>query len=267
MYKIDLDLSGLIAAGGVITNAVMPTVHQAIGTIASVIEQDWKEHVLRAGGSGGLYAAERDAYASSITWTYTSDFSAVVSASYKPAKEIEEGRPARDLKKMLNTSMKTRVSKTGKRYLIIPFRHNTPGMSAHASPMPQDIYSLAKKLAPSKVTGVLQVPNQLGVHSVRTRGALLVSRNQYQWGDRLPPGLKPKLKPHHATDIYAGMTRFDTSSGGAKSSAYMTFRMMVEGSSKWVIPARPGLYILKGVVERADGVSEHVLGQAMKALM
>lgn len=76
--------------------------------------------------------------------------------------------------------------------------------------------------------------------------------------------MAPKLAPHHATDIYAGMRKMDTSAGKAKSSAYMTFRVMVEGSSKWIVPAKPGLYIVRDVVLRGQTFMNSEVGAALR---
>ena len=58
----------------------------------------------------------------------------------KIAVYLEKGTEPYDLKKMLYTSAKVRVSKDGKRYLIIPFRHGVPGTKMFAA-MPKDIYA------------------------------------------------------------------------------------------------------------------------------
>ena len=260
-FDVSIDLSGLIDAGKVITKVVFPTVHAAVGDMAKMIKADWQETVNRAGGHGGLYAGERDAYAASIEWDYRSgsDFSAVVWSDYKFAAEIETGRPAYDMKQMLNTSLKTRVSAKGKRYLIIPFRHNV-------NSMPADVYAAAKGLRPSSITGRGTRGNALGVHSIKTRELMTVTKLQYSWGDRLPAGLRPTTKAHHKSDIYAGMVRFNTSTPKAKSSSYMTFRVMSEDSTGWIRPPRPGLGLVKMVADRAAGEFDKVMGQAVLAI-
>ena len=74
----------------------------------------------------------------------------------------------------------------------------------------------------------------------------IVAQNKYEWGERLPEGLMPKMRDHHTTDIYAGMVRFDTSSGKQKSSQYLTFRIMGGWqSNKWIIPQQPALPLAK----------------------
>lgn len=179
-------------------------------------------------------------------------------SDHKWAERIETGMPQRDLKEMLNTSSKVRISKQGKKYLIIPFRHNTPGNSAYAADMPTVIYDQAKGLKASYVTGAfwqksLQTGSKIGSGIGRGK-ATMVKRLTYRWGESLPAGLAPKMKPHHTTDIYAGMKRFDTSSGKQKSSAYLTFRNMVEGSPKWLTTPKPGQFIAEGAAKKGEEI-------------
>jgi hypothetical protein len=158
-----------------------------------------------------------------------------------------------------------RVSKSGSRFLYIPFRHNTPGHGAIGNPMPHSIYGLAKAMTPSRIVGQGSRPSGTGAFSIKTRTHLMVPQNKYQWGASLPAGLSPKLKPHHKTDIHAGMKRFDTSTpGGAKSSSYLTFRTMSEKSQGWIVPAQAGQKIAQGVVDRMKPKAEGAFAEAVK---
>jgi len=249
-YQIRIDLSELMGGLGSAINAyVLPTVHQAVKAVASETVYRWKDGVAKA----KLWNGEKQAYIESINWLMTSDFEAVVSATYDKAEEIETGRPARDLKRMLDTSLRVRVSKKdGTRYLIIPFRHNTPGNIALAPAMPADVYKKAKRLDPSVITGTVSRLSGTGAIGLKSKKPITVPQQQYSWGARLPAGLAPKLQPYHVTDPYASMVRFSTAAGKGKSSTYMTFRVMSEKSTGWIIPAQPGQYIAKKV---RDGIA------------
>jgi hypothetical protein len=194
-----------------------------------------------------------------------------VETDYKLAEEIETGRPAKDLKVMLNTSLKVRVAKggknVGKRYLIIPFRHNTPGMNAHAPDMPAHIYNEAKNLKASLVLQTGSRQSGTGAISLKNKTAITVPQRKYKWGQSLPAGLAPKKSAHHTTDVYAGMVRFKTSAfGGKRSSAYMTFRIMMEGSPKWIVQAKPGLYLAQKVRDEIAAEAPQVFAQAIAHL-
>jgi hypothetical protein len=260
-FKITFDLGPLLEISRGINAATFPLLNQTVRAIAQQTAIDWQKSVYHA----KLRAGEKDAYAKTITWSMTGEFSAVIASDYKYAAEIEEGRPARDLKQMLNYSLKVRQGKGGTRYLYIPFRHNTPGSSALAGSMPNDIYSLAKKLAPSTITGQGQRKSGTGAMDIKTKGYLTVPQNTYKWGERLPAGLSAKMKPHHATDIHAGMYRFNTSTpGGGKSSQYLTFRTMSSKSSGWIIPAQPGQHIAKDVAQKMQPKASAAFAEAIK---
>lgn len=261
-YNLRVDLSELLGANSAAVQSVFPNIAAAVQMVAEEAAHRWKGAVMKA----RLWDGEKGPYAESIKWTMTGPFEAEVSADYKLAGEIETGRPERDLKRMLQTSQKTRVAKNGphagQRYLIIPFRHNVPsasGEGALAPQMPKHVYAHARILAPSRVLPYLQ-----GFQPKRLSGSgHTVPLHKYKWGGRLPAGLTPKLKPSHHSDIHAGMVRMDTSSGKQRSSAYMTFRIMGEWSSGWVVGPRAGLFLARGVAEGLQGTLEEALGAAV----
>jgi hypothetical protein len=260
-FKISVDLAGIAGAGGIINQQVFPLLSQAVRVVAQQAAIDWQEAVQRA----KLWSGEKDAYSASIQMKMTGPFSALVWSDYKYAEEIETGRPPRDLKRMLSTSLKVRVSKKGNRYLYIPFRHQTPGNEALGPAMPTDVYALAKEMEPSSVTGQTTRLSGTGAFNIQTRQRLTVPQNLYSWGSSLPDGLAPKLKASHKTDPYAGMYRFSANTpGGARSSVYLTFRTMSEKSSGWIIPAQPGLYLAKKVADDLQPLAEEAFGEAVK---
>lgn len=258
-FSIKVDLSGVMqAARGIIDAEVMPRLSQAVSAVAQQAAIDWKEAVGRA----KLWSGEKAPYAASITWKMTGAFSAEVSSDYKYAQEIDTGRPARDLKRMLDTSLKVRKTKDGRRFLIIPFRHSVPGANATGPSMPTAVYDLARQLAPSRVTGQGRRVSGTGAMDIKTRKPITVASRKYAWGGSLPaPANMPKLQRRSQ---FEGMYKFDTSSGKQKSSAYLTFRIMMEGSPGWVVPAKPGLYLVKGVTDRLQPLAERAFTEAVK---
>jgi hypothetical protein len=249
-FKIKVDLSDVISAKDIITAEIFPLLNQAVRMVAEQTSINWTESVERA----KLWRGEKDAYKATIQWQMVSNFEALVWADYKYAEEIETGRPQKDLKRMLNTSLKVRISKKGNRYLIIPFQHNTPGSNATGQTMPNEIYDLAKNLSPSSITGQGRQLSGTGAYDIKTRKRLTVNQNSYKWGERL------------ATDHgrYNGMVRFDTSGGGPRRSSYLTFRVMSEKSSGWIVPAKPGLFLAKAVAEAMQPKAESAFQEAVK---
>ncbi len=176
---------------------------------------------------------------SGISYPYNGDplhYRGENKASY--AKALEEGVQSFDMKKALYTSDKVRITKDGKRYLVIPFRHGTPG-STSLRAMPQEIYEKAsigrREIVDGKVTWMID-ENVRGAKNLRQSAVIntykegsirgfktkkdaellryknprKVIRNIYQWGDKLMEVEYPKLKESHKTSIYEGMVRFQT---------------------------------------------------------
>jgi hypothetical protein len=225
-------------------------------TIAMVAEKGvnmWRNEVSKA----KLWIVEKDAYVDSIDWHMTGATTAEITSTYKLSGDIETGRPSYDMKKCLQTSNRTRVSKkTGNKYLIIPFIHNTPGNIAHAPAMPKSIYKEAKKLTLSFVVG----------ETTRISGSgHTVKQDIYNWGKpngRLPNGmLGPNQKGKH--DRYSGMVKMNTSTGKSKSSIYLTFRCMSESSTGWIMPAKPGLFIAKDIADKLQPILDQSISKAL----
>lgn len=252
---IKVDLSGLLPAVQSELDAALQRVSIAVQNSARLVENEWRHAVFNA---KGLSPVEREAYLDSLSVHVTGPFAAEIVADYSLASQIETGRPAYDMKKVLQTSQRTRISKSGphqgQKYLIIPFRHNVPGNNAHAPSMPPQVYKKAKYLSKSSIAG----------SGSRISGTgHLVSQSSYKWGGRLPAGILGP-NPKGKSDRYAGMVRMNTSAGGAKSSAYLTFRVMAESSSGWIMPAKPGLKIAEGVENKLAPVIKEIIEQAAK---
>jgi hypothetical protein len=235
---------------GVALNRLFPTVAKVCEEYALLHQAQWQTYA--AGGvmpNGKRLKNRTGEYLRSIDLVQKGTFSWVCQSTLPYAKMIEEGAPAFDMHRYLQTSAKVRISQKGRRYLIIPFRHGTPGTVGFSSVMSPEVYKMARALAPSRITSVLRLPNQIGLYEISTRQPLLIPRNTYHWGNRLPAGLGPKKHAHHKTDLYAGLVRMKTEGGGTQ---YMTFRVMSEGSGGWIQPAKAGQYPNKQIANQLE---------------
>ncbi len=272
--NISFDLSRVLDIGGIINKEVFPLLNQAVRAVTEQTAVKWQQNVYRA----KLWSGEKDQYAAKITWAMTGDFSGVVKSDYKWDQEIENGRPPRDLKKMLDTSLKVRHTQKGTRFLIIPFRHNMSGENA----MPPHIYAMAQNLAASMVTGTGQRPSGETVHlspqtgmtrtgtanflsNPTSRQHQTVASHSYQWGERLSRSAM-KAAGVSAADRkrYDGMVRFDTTTNGAKSSQFLTFRVMSENSKGWIVPAQPGQHLAKSAVDEMQPKANAAFAEAIR---
>jgi hypothetical protein len=280
-YGITFDLAAKLDFTQAINKQVFPMLHQAVRGVAKQTAIDWQTAVYKA----KMWSGEKDAYAGSITWSMTGDFSAEVVAGYKYAADIETGRPARDLKRMLDTSMKVRRTTDGRRFLVIPFRHNTPGNDATGPSMPSSVHALAKNMEASLVTqqgerhtgqtvhlsphsGMTPTKSSPFLSNPATKQHSMTAARLYQWGGRLTKSALKNQEGLTATQRknMAGMVRFDTSTPGgkSKSSTYMTFRIMIEGSKGWIVPAQPGQQIAQKVVQEMKPKALAAFQEAIK---
>jgi hypothetical protein len=142
-------------------------------------------------------------------------------------------------------------------YRSIPFRHRTGNRGAgfgnpyqghaavaDAAKLGRSIYRQAKQLS-----GTTSNPYS------GTKG-----------GGRLPAGLAPKLRPHHAVDIFAGMTRQQKTYEQATQSQYTTFRTIATGSPGWMRPATPGAHLAQKVSEYVGQIAPQAFSAYIAAL-
>jgi hypothetical protein len=141
----DQRLSDIAKALELIGSQRLPYTAQAVQTAVKAYQTRWKTNAegafkrpsgtyMAAIEAGGIYPHNDDPYQGAV-------FNSAPHAEW-----VENGTPPHDMKKALWTSSKVRISKKGKRYLIIPFRHGTPG-SVTMRNMPQSVHVQAKNLS------------------------------------------------------------------------------------------------------------------------
>ena len=152
-----------------------------------------------------------------------------------------------------------RKRKGGGFYRAIPFRHATPGTLGEVGTAFGDAYSgaLGAEAAADLGKKVYEMAKKL---SVSTEGA----GGRTNWGNALPAGLAPKLKPHHATDIYAGAYKVEKEySEDVKQNQYKTFRTISTNSPGWRVAAQPGKHLVVKVKEHIDSIAQDTLDAIM----
>jgi hypothetical protein len=279
-FDVNVDLSAVLALSPIARAGIFTNLSAAVERVAMAGAERWKESVLKA----RLWDGERKAYADSIRYEMTGPYSAVIVSDYKYVQDIETGRPPYDLKRMLDTSTKVRTTKDGRRFLVIPFRDNTPGNEALSRPMPAAVHKLARQLPVSKIVGAstrasgerpilsphrgMFAPAAIQgrfLSDPKTKGKFLVRKHEYQWGGHLTERVLRAAGVDAAqAKRYAGMHRFEGKTPGGKAySSYVRFRIMMEGSDGWIIPAKPGLHIAEGVANGLRSDAETIFGRAI----
>lgn len=83
----------------------------------------------------------------------------------------------------------------------------------------------------------------------QTRRQVMVPAQAMAWGGRLTAHRLRAAGVDEATvRRYAGMVKI----GRPRHSGYLTFRIMAEGQSGWVIPAKPGLNLAQKVAAQIN---------------
>jgi hypothetical protein len=261
-YSISVPLAPIVPSGFRLDGGSLQTLSYAVERVAQATHARWVSFAQGTPLPDGQTIRTRNSdYAHSISLRQTGEFSAQVYSELPEAEGHETGFPARDLKKMLDTSAKTRVfAKSGKRYLIIPFAHGTPGSQVVGNPMPQAVHGWWKGKTASSITSVGRRPSQ-------TIPGVFVPKRDYSWGDRLKKGDLTALGITGVTaKRTAGMVNFKRpgGKGGGSHSTFITFRTMVEGSSGWIVPAKPGRYPAKTAADEMRPVAEKAFKQALE---
>lgn len=268
-YVLDSRLSDIIYALEVFGSGTLPNTAQAVARSADAVVNIW------SGVAAGSFKHATGDYLHHIEkgkiYPFNNDrFQAAVINQSTHARSVEYGRTSADIQKMLSTSDKVRVSKKdGKRYLVVPLRHGIPG-SVEYAPMPKEVYGVASGLTESRKTGSRIEPSQQGAKSYKEAQMYLIQghpsgkttqRFEYQWGGRLSKKMMVMSNiqdlgksPQWKSSKFEGMVKFPRDQ---KSSMYMTFRVIKEGTQGWTYP---GLHI----AERAQKSSKFVVNRIIR---
>jgi hypothetical protein len=148
---------------------------------------------------------------------------------------VEEGASAYDLR---DTILK------GRDYVRVPFRHRGADTGFGAPGVPAGfpfIASQGKEDALRLGRRVMRAAKKLGA------------------GQRLPPGLAPKLKTGHTTDIFAAMARIRESGKKGAASRFLTWRTISKkqhsGDSTWMHPDITPKRLLDEVLADLDEIA------------
>lgn len=284
-FAVGVEVGHLIPPGAAINEQTFPYLSLTVHRLAEQGQQIWRAY---AGGqplpNGHVIHARSGRYMRSIITRNLGAFSSEVFSDLSYAKDIENGVPARDLKRMLNTSMKVRLSKKGKRYLIIPFRHGVPSQNGNGggngggnksatglNQMPDSIHQLWQGLKSSRIKSTGLRVSGTGAFDVRTKKPFRVRSRQYQWGSRLTEkqlsdaGVSGRALKHMKGMVH--MQSRQGASGGAGKKGhgqYLTFRVMSEDSPGWLVKAKEGAYPAKTTSNRLQPLANKALGEAMK---
>lgn len=213
-------LAGFIGDNGA---KIMPNTSRAFNMAAKLIQKSWQNWAM----GGSLIGADdiknpNSRLASSIHIRKINDFDLSIETDSRYMERIQKGSPEFDMKGKYPYGNKSRVSKKGIPYLIIPFRWGTPNKSGGArahfgNTIPLEVYKIlqSRNFRRSRTTG--------NTHSEPNFRGEDVQRAEYDWGDR--------VKDDDAGNAN-GMVKMRSNTG----STYFTFRVISANSPQnaWV---------------------------------
>ncbi len=227
MDKISLDfdldslntLNNYITKIGAANKEVLPNTSNAFHQSAQYIQNVWSNYLYGNDKLDGIDALEKPLKPKDVNFRITDkdDFHSSVSATSDRLNEIQNGKNPvyYDMKQTHPYGKKSRVSKKGIPYLIIPFRWASPNGKGTKrrwnNVIPQKNYeTVIKGMLMSEV-----MPKGSKPRLEKNASGELIERASYTWKDR--------LKPDDAFDDRSvGMVRMKD----VRGSTYFTFRVI-----------------------------------------
>lgn len=193
---------------------------------------------------------------------------------------IESGHGEIDLKPGLLSGPKARMGVSGP-YNIVAFRHGTPKTLSSNRPMPLNVFNLIKRetdkadQAASRRKATASIGRSLitGRIPVKRASGKIDQGQTYRWGYRLPSsagGVRQVKQTSQGeyqwrTGKYTGMVRMQADTSRAKTSTYITFRVvsMKSDPASWIVPSIPAVPIRQAVIDAMKERTIEVLRSAM----
>ncbi len=244
------------------------------GPCLDLIEAEWQQLASEVSDTG-LYASSAS-FERQSPWQGDSLAGAVLNTA-RHAQVVETGHQGFHLPEKIDWSgPHVRMSKSGRRFLIVPFQHATPGSAGVSrtrarTMLPTAVYQdaltalrgdrtraaaqrAAARIASagtilSRPYAIMGVPGRL-----LARARMQEGQPGYTWRARLYEGLTYRVK----------QTNPET---GRTTGGWSTFRALTEDSAGWWIPAFAGHHIAKRVVENVRTRIRTLVGEAARSDM
>ena len=247
MIKVDVELddnllsvlrSQLSAFSGNNGGKVAPGTKTAFDMASKLIQKSWQNWA-NGGSIEGISDIKNPnpRLASSIHIKRNNDFDVSIETDSRYMERIQSGVASFDMKEKYPYGRKSRVSKKGIPYLIIPFRWGTPnsqgGSRAHfGNTIPLEVYKIMKSRNFKKSV------QQTQTHIEKNFKGENIERHEYDWGERINDEDMGNAN---------GMVKMQSN----PKSTYFTFRVISANSlpSSWIRKEIPAIDVV-GAVER-----------------
>ena len=269
-YTIDYDLSELkkltdnFAKG--MTTAALPNTDAAFQKAAQKVRQMWVDYLQGSLQLPGIETPDKvtSAMVRSIRTqdkTTEQEFHHTISSDNRQLEQLENGQKEveYDMKKTHPYGKKSRVSKKGIPYLIIPFRWGTPNQKGTKRARWNNV--IPKAAYETNVKGLeISAVNEMKKYFEANYRGENIQRQGYDWAK------KGRLKEEDAWDDRSvGMVRMKDITG----SSYFTFRIVSAKSpqNSWIYhkDAKPALKYIEALEAAARPEVEKIIEQGIKA--
>ena len=246
---------------------VAPATKQAVNSSVRYVQSVWQNWAMgdQIAGVPNIKSPSSK-LAQSIKVNPMGPFMAEVYSESPYMQRIVDGTPQVDMKETYPFGRKSRVSKDGIPYLIVPFRWGTPdqkGMPrAHfGSFICRPMFKRVKKLDASKRLSIVDQKGTIvggPTHAEANYSGEPIERSEYEWGDRL-----------EAEGNMGGMVRMgsETKRGG---STYFTFRVIsakqfLTSPYSWIKKAVPPVDVVGALEKTVTPVIEDAIQAGLEA--
>jgi hypothetical protein len=239
------ELSGLIAAMNELGGGVgLKNTQRALNVVSRSIATAWGQAV------GDRKKIKIDS---------KMPFSKKVYSTDKLVHWLEKGLKSFDMKRTHPYGAKSRRSKAGHAYLIIPFKHKTKdGKSREGQKSLSDVYQMVRKQMQGgdfQRSFVSDSPAKSDVSQENAFGEQ-IKRATYRYGTRIEFPDTPEFQDLQGMVVM----------GGPKQSQFMTFRVVSVNSpaDSWIHPGITARNYLQNIVESGQGTIGQIIEDALR---
>ena len=260
LIQLRAALNGFSGSNG---GKIMPRTKAAFNQASKLIQKSWQNWAM-----GGSIAGAADIknpspnLARSIKIRGIGDFDISIETDSPYMERIQNGVAEFDMKDTYPYGKKSRVSKKGIPYLIIPFQWGTPnssgGSRAHfGNTITQEVYAILKSRKFNKSmrkTDTHIEPNASGEN---------IERTEYTWGDRITvDDVLTAAGDEGISDNVFGMVKMKANS----KSTYFTFRVISANSppNSWKRKAVPPNDVVSAVEKATRKDVEALLQEGLE---
>jgi hypothetical protein len=235
---------------------------------AGFIKDTWQKYATGEHHLPGIMPLKNPSikYARSIHINKIGPFQYEIVSEAEIADWIENGTEQLDMKTTHPYGPRSRVSKKGVSYLVIPFRWGTPEgrdgkRVGFRNIMPDAVYKIVKNKEKFRQTRALMTTH----NEPNFRGEQVERRNysdaagKAAWGDRLTAEMNEEVTPNmEGMSSMVGQNR--------RAAGYFTFRVISANSPKhsWIKPATPARNVTNGVQEYTRDTIESMIDSALE---